>query len=125
MNIEENKFFHFKRILKLLKTTFQKSYYITCLIVSEHIIESFSEIIRTLFDLELLSVDLVLNIINPLVQLGDVHLSILKPEHTHIYYIGHVLLFYIINQWEIRFYFKLLIVNSYIFATQYLWYIKL
>merc|ERR1711935_1280917 len=49
------------------------------LVVGEHIIKSISKLIRTLLDLQLLPVDLILDVVNPLVQLGDVHLSILKP----------------------------------------------
>ena len=52
--------------------------YLGCLIVGKHVIEGLSEVIRTLFDLQLLSVDLVLNVVDSLVQLGDVHLSVLK-----------------------------------------------
>merc|ERR1719373_291677 len=48
------------------------------LVVGKHVIEGVVELIGTLFDLELLSVDLILNVINSLVKLGDVHLSILK-----------------------------------------------
>merc|ERR1712061_455876 len=48
------------------------------LVVREHVIKCVIELIRTLLDLQLLPVDLILNVINPLVQLGDVHLSILK-----------------------------------------------
>merc|ERR1719192_2719923 len=48
------------------------------LVVGEHVIKCVIELIRTLLDLQLLSVDLILNVINPLVQLGDVHLSIFK-----------------------------------------------
>merc|ERR1711935_761551 len=49
------------------------------LVVGEHIIKSISKLIGTLLDLQLLPVDLIFNVVNPLVQLGDVHLSILKP----------------------------------------------
>ena len=49
------------------------------LIVGDHIIKSLVKLIRALLDLELLPVDLVLNIIDPVVQLSDVHLTILKP----------------------------------------------
>ena len=48
------------------------------LIMSEHVIESISQLISDLLDLELLSVDLVLDVVDPLVQLGDVHLAVLK-----------------------------------------------
>ena len=48
--------------------------------MSEHVIKGIAEVIRTLFDLQLLSVDLVLDVINPLVQLGDVHLAVLEPS---------------------------------------------
>merc|ERR1719373_556968 len=50
------------------------------LVVGKHVVEGVVELIGTLFDLELLSVDLVLNVINSLVKLGDVHLSILKSS---------------------------------------------
>merc|ERR1711942_15971 len=48
------------------------------LVVGKHIVEGVVELIGTLFDLELLSVDLILNVINSLVKLGDVHLSVLE-----------------------------------------------
>merc|ERR1712228_177559 len=50
------------------------------LVVGKHVIEGVVELIGTLFDLELLSVDLILDVINSLVKLGDVHLSILKSS---------------------------------------------
>ena len=49
------------------------------LIVGEHVVEGLAQVVGTLFDLELLAVDLVLNVVNPLVQLGYVHLSVLEP----------------------------------------------
>merc|ERR1719245_2792167 len=51
---------------------------VVILVVGEHVIEGVVEFIRTLLDLQLLSVDLILNVINPLVELGDVHLSVLE-----------------------------------------------
>ena len=48
------------------------------LIMSKHVIKGITEVISTLFDLELLSVDLILNVINSLVKFGDVHFTILK-----------------------------------------------
>merc|ERR1719244_1804714 len=50
------------------------------LVVGKHVVEGVVELIGTLFDLKLLSVDLILNVINSLVKLGDVHLSILKSS---------------------------------------------
>merc|ERR1712212_805709 len=49
------------------------------LVVGDHVIEGVVELVRTLLDLQLLPVDLVLDVIDPLVQLGDVHLTVLKP----------------------------------------------
>merc|ERR1719288_168614 len=49
------------------------------LVVGDHVIEGVVELVRTLLDLQLLPVDLVLNVIDSLVQLGDVHLTILEP----------------------------------------------
>jgi len=49
------------------------------LVVGKHIVEGVVELIRTLLDLQLLPVDLVLDVVNPLVKLGDVHLSVLEP----------------------------------------------
>merc|ERR1719200_52248 len=49
------------------------------LIVSKHVIEGISELISDLLDLDLLSVDLILDVVNSLVELGDVHLSVFKP----------------------------------------------
>merc|ERR1719245_2882930 len=51
---------------------------VVILVVGEHVIEGVVEFIGTLLDLQLLSVDLILNVINPLVELGDVHLSVLE-----------------------------------------------
>merc|ERR1712179_208300 len=46
------------------------------LIIIKHIIKSVIELIRHLLDLELLTVDLIFNVINSVVELGDVHLSV-------------------------------------------------
>merc|ERR1712179_495387 len=46
------------------------------LIIIKHIIKSVIEFIRHLLDLELLTVDLIFNVINSVVELGDVHLSV-------------------------------------------------
>merc|ERR1719474_1211648 len=48
------------------------------LVVVDHIVESLVQLIGTLFDFELLPVDLVLDVIDPLVELGNVHLSVFK-----------------------------------------------
>merc|ERR1719309_1059365 len=50
------------------------------LVVGKHVIEGVIELIRGPLDLQLFSVDLILNVINPLVELGDVHLSVLKSS---------------------------------------------
>merc|ERR1719288_657903 len=49
------------------------------LVVGDHVIEGVIELVRTLLDLQLLPVDLVLDVVDPLVQLGDVHLAVLEP----------------------------------------------
>ena len=49
------------------------------LIVSEHVVKGIAEVIRTFLDLQLLPVDLILDVVNPLVELGDVHLAVLEP----------------------------------------------
>merc|ERR1712168_1658219 len=46
------------------------------LVIIKHIIECLIELIRNFLDLELLTIDLIFNIINPEVQFGDVHLSV-------------------------------------------------
>ena len=46
----------------------------------EHVIKCLSKFISNLLDLEFLPIDLILNVINSLVQLGDVHLPILKSS---------------------------------------------
>merc|ERR1719225_1812759 len=46
------------------------------LVILKHIIKGIVKLIRDFLDLELLTVDLILNVINPEVQFGDVHLSI-------------------------------------------------
>merc|ERR1719376_1087116 len=48
------------------------------LIVSDHVIEGVVQLIGTLLDLQLFSVDFILNVINSLVKLGNVHLSVLE-----------------------------------------------
>ena len=48
--------------------------------MSQHIIKSIIHLIRGLLNLEFLSVDLVLDIVDSVVQLGDVHLTILEPR---------------------------------------------
>jgi len=48
------------------------------LIVSYHVIKSFVKFIRTFLDLQLFTINFILNIINSLVKFGNVHLSILK-----------------------------------------------
>merc|ERR1719422_2306339 len=50
------------------------------LIVSNHIIKGVAEFISNLLDLQLLTVNLIFNIIDPLVKLGDVHFSVLEPS---------------------------------------------
>ena len=52
--------------------------------MSKHIVEGVSQFISNLLDLQLLSVDLILNVVNPLVQLGDVHLSVLEPSLSEL-----------------------------------------
>merc|ERR1711860_454616 len=46
------------------------------LVVVKHVIKGFIELIRHLLDLQLFTVDLILNVINPVIQFGDVHLTI-------------------------------------------------
>merc|ERR1719150_1418738 len=46
------------------------------LVILKHIIKGIVELIRNFLDLELLTVDLILNVVNPEVQFGDVHLSV-------------------------------------------------
>merc|ERR1739847_89372 len=48
------------------------------LIVSDHVIEGVIQLIGTLLNLQLFSVDFILNVINSLVKLGNVHLSVLE-----------------------------------------------
>ena len=50
------------------------------LVVVQHVVEGLSQFVRDLLDLQLLAVDLVLDVVNPLVQLGDVHLAVLVPD---------------------------------------------
>ena len=53
---------------------------IRSLVVFKHIIKTFSHLVSTVLNLKLLSVDLILNVVNLLVQLCDIHLSILKSS---------------------------------------------
>ena len=52
--------------------------------MSKHIVEGVSQFVSNLLDLQLLSVDLVLDVVNPLVQLGDVHLPVLEPALSEL-----------------------------------------
>merc|ERR1719270_1177698 len=52
-----------------------------------HIIKGVVELIRTLLDLQLVCVDLILNVINSLVQLGNVHLSVLKSGLSNLVFV--------------------------------------
>merc|ERR1712186_49585 len=54
------------------------------LIVLKHIIKSIIELIRNLLDLEFLPVDFIFNIINPVVQFGDIHLAILISSFSNL-----------------------------------------
>merc|ERR1711992_234293 len=49
------------------------------LVVGDHVIEGVVQVVGTPLDLQLLPVDLILDVIDPLVQLGDVHLAVLEP----------------------------------------------
>merc|ERR1719427_2436489 len=69
------------------------------LVVIKHVIESVIELIGHLLDLELLTVDLILNVVNPVVELGDVHLSVfitslsnLEPVHELMNFVLELLL---------------------------------
>merc|ERR1719348_1186907 len=57
------------------------------LVVGKHVIKGVIELIRTLLDLQLFSVDLILNVINSLVQLGNVHLSIFKSGLSNLVFV--------------------------------------
>merc|ERR1719225_334141 len=46
------------------------------LVILKHIVKGIVKLIRDFLDLELLTVDLILNVVNPEVQFGDVHLSV-------------------------------------------------
>ena len=50
------------------------------LVVCEHVVKGLSQLVRHLLHLQLLAVDLVLDVVDPLVQLGDVHLAVLVPD---------------------------------------------
>merc|ERR1740129_2263919 len=54
------------------------------LIIVKHVVEGIAELIRHLLDLELFTVNLILNIINPEVQFGDVHLSVSKASLSNL-----------------------------------------
>merc|ERR1712224_1157612 len=69
------------------------------LVVVEHVIESIIELIGHLLDLQFLTVDLILNVVNPVVELGDVHLTIfiaslsmLEPVHKLVNFVLELLL---------------------------------
>merc|ERR1711862_206602 len=47
------------------------------LVVGKHVVKGVVELIRNLLDLQLFPVDLIFNVVNPVVELGDVHLAVL------------------------------------------------
>merc|ERR1712154_216429 len=65
----------------------------------KHVIKGFVELIRDLFDFELFAVDLILDVINPVVQLCDVHFTVfvtgfsyLEPLHKLMNFVLELLL---------------------------------
>merc|ERR1712122_108181 len=54
------------------------------LVVGQHVVEGIVELIRNLLDLELLSVDLILNIINSVIQFGNVALTIFISSFSNL-----------------------------------------
>ena len=52
--------------------------------MGQHVIKSVSKLISNLLDLKFLSVNLILYVVNPLVELGDVHLSVLEPSLSEL-----------------------------------------
>merc|ERR1712241_1482890 len=54
------------------------------LVILKHIIKGIVKLIRNFLDLELLTVDLILNVINPEVQFGDVHLSVFIASFSNL-----------------------------------------
>merc|ERR1719348_589218 len=54
------------------------------LVVLRHVVEGLAQLVRNLLDLQLLPEDLVLNVVNPLVQFGDVHLAVLIPALSNL-----------------------------------------
>merc|ERR1719391_715719 len=55
--------------------------------MGNHVIKGLIKFIRTLLDLQLLSVDLILDVIDSVVQLGDVHLSVLKSGFSSLVFV--------------------------------------
>ena len=52
--------------------------------MSKHIVKGVAKLVSNLLDLERRSVELVLEGVNPLVQLGDIHLSVLEPPLSQL-----------------------------------------
>ncbi len=50
--------------------------------MGQHVVKGVVHLVGALLDLHLLPVDLVLYVVDPMVQLRDVHLSVLKPAGT-------------------------------------------
>ena len=50
----------------------------------QHVVKCFAQLVGNLLDLQLLSEDLILHIIDPLVQLRDVHLAVLVPALSNL-----------------------------------------
>ena len=49
--------------------------------MSQHVVKGVAHLVGTLLDLQLLPVDLVLDVVDPVIQLSDVHLAVLEPVH--------------------------------------------
>merc|ERR1719266_782503 len=61
-----------------------KKHTLNILVVGQHVIEGVVKLIRNLLDLELLSVDFILNIIDSVVQLCDVALSVFITSFSNL-----------------------------------------
>merc|ERR1711909_225428 len=59
-------------------------FFLNILVVGQHVIEGVVKLISNLFDLELLSIDLILNIINSVVQFSNVALSVFITSFSNL-----------------------------------------
>jgi hypothetical protein len=67
---------------KLIWAFLEIQYTVSFLVMGQHVIKSVAHLIGALLYLELLPVDLILDVIDTMIQLGDVHFPVLEPVNS-------------------------------------------